>query len=121
MDKKEYYFQRCMNNISKNLKHPFYISNVMRDRIYPKMYSVFIDVLSTTTMVFDDYEIKSAKDYRQLRNLVKTRLIHAIHDLYELAGESLRELGALKYCSQPPNEPRQNHQGHPPDHSAQDA
>jgi hypothetical protein len=40
-----------------------------------------------------DTGVKSKKDYRKLRSLVRLRLIEAIHQLKILAEESLHNLG----------------------------
>lgn len=86
-------FRRCVKNACKNLNHPVSVSGLHRDHVWQSMQSLFIDVHTGSMATFDSIEISSCKDYRQMRNLVKTRLIYAIHELRDLAEESLIKLG----------------------------
>lgn len=92
-ERQEEEFRQCVELACSNLNHPVYVSGLQRDRVWPSMQSLFIDVHTCSMVTFDDREISCCKDYRQIRNLVKTRLIVAIRDLRDLANESLVKLG----------------------------
>jgi len=86
-------FKRCVENICKNLEHPaIHMDSIVKDHGFSQ-YIVSLMLLTTTHMQFDDVEIANQKDYRQLRNLVRARLIVTILDVKTLAEESLLKLG----------------------------
>ena len=96
--------QTCFENICKNYNVPagLHISEPLRDRAWRDLFSVFIDIHTGSCLNFGDKEIwmniletgiKSKKDYRKLRSLVRIKLIDAIHGIRDLTEESLRNLG----------------------------
>jgi hypothetical protein len=98
-------FQSCFDNICKNYNIPagLNISEPMRDRAFHTRLNVFIDLHTAAYISFSEKEIcrniletgvKSKKDYRRLRSLIRMRLIDAIHQVRDLTEESLRNLGA---------------------------
>lgn len=98
-------FRACFDNICENYNIPagLHISEPMRDRIRYDTFIVFIDLHTSNHLGFAEQEIlkdtlkvgvKSKKDYRRLRSLIRMRLIDAIHQVRDLTEESLRNLGA---------------------------
>ena len=97
--------QVCFENICKNYNIPagLNISEPMRDRAFHTRLNIFIDLHTATHISFFEEEIwrnllgtgiRSKKDYRKLRSLVRIKLINAIHQVHDLTEESLRNLGA---------------------------
>ena len=95
----------CFENICKNYNIPagLRITEPMRDRIFHDSFLVFVEIHMASSICTDEQEIwknlsetgiKSKKDYRQLRSLIRIRLIDAIHGIRDLTEESLRNLGA---------------------------
>ena len=75
----------------------------MRDRTYHDNFIIFIDLHTASHILFAEKEVlkdilktgvKSKKNYRRLRSLIRMRLIDAIHQVRDLAEDSLRNLGA---------------------------
>jgi hypothetical protein len=100
--------QECFSNICKNFNIPagLNITPPMRDRTFHTMLQVFVDLHSSSCISFYEAEIwkniiesgiKSKKDYRRLRSLVRTKLIDAVYDLRNLTEESLRNLGVKEF------------------------
>ena len=100
--------QTCFENICKNYNIPagLHVSEPMTDRTWHDVFSVFIDLHAGSHINFYEKEIwmnlletgiKSKKDYRKLRSLIRIRLVDAIHGLRDLTEESLRNLGVKKY------------------------
>lgn len=98
-------FQACFENICKNYNIPagLRISEAVRDRTFRDLVRIFIDVHTASCANFHEEEvwknlsetgIKSKKDYRKLRSLIRIRLIDAIRGMRDIADESLRNLGA---------------------------
>lgn len=95
----------CIETICDQFNIPatLRISSIFRDRTHHTQSIAFIDVLTASHFSFEDKEIldilavpqgiKSKKDYRKLRSLVRTRLIDGIWSLRSLTEESLRNLG----------------------------
>jgi hypothetical protein len=97
--------QVCFENICKNynISAGLNISEPLQDRSWDGLFHVFIDINTASHVSFYEKEIwmnllktgvKSKRDYRKLRSLVRTRLINAIHGIRNLTEESLRNLGA---------------------------
>lgn len=97
-------FQACFENVCKNYNIPagLRISEAVRDRVWHDLLYVFIDVHTASCANFNETEIwknlsetgiKSKKDYRELRSLIRIRLIDAIRGMRDIAEESLRNLG----------------------------
>ena len=97
--------QACFENICKNYNVPagLHISEPMQGRVWHDLSTIFIDIHAANCLNFHDKEIwmnileteiKSKKDYRKLRSMVRLKLIDAIHSLRNLTEESLRNLGA---------------------------
>lgn len=98
-------FQACFENVCKNYNIPagLRISEAVRDRVWRDSFAVFIDLYTSSHINFREQEVlknilevgvKSKKDYRRLRSLIRMRLIDAIHQVRDLTEESLRNLGA---------------------------
>ena len=96
--------QACFENICKNynISAGLNISEPVQDRFWHDLFHVFIDINTASHVSFYEKEIwmnflktgiKSKRDYRKLRSLVRTRLINAIHGIRDLTEESLRNLG----------------------------
>lgn len=67
------------------------------------MQVAFIDMRVGSYFIVDDLEIlkhiiqkgiKSKKDYRTLRSLVRMRILNALHSIQDLAEDGIRNLGA---------------------------
>lgn len=97
-------FQICFENICKNYNIPadLRISEAAQDRAFRDLVRIFIDVHMANCVNFYEEEmwrnlsetgIKSKKDYRKLRSLIRIRLINAIRGIRDLTEESLRNLG----------------------------
>lgn len=87
-------FKRCLENICDNLHHPaVQFSKPCQDHMYSSIQTLFVDIHTGTMASFDSIEISSCKDYRQIHNLIKARIICAIRDVRDLAEESLIKLG----------------------------
>ena len=95
----------CFDNICKNfgIVAGLNVSPPMRDRGDHGLNSIFIDI--NVGSHFDIYNqeilmniardgIRSKKDYRKLRALVRMRMINAVRGIQDLAEDSLRRLGA---------------------------
>ena len=98
-------FQACFENVCKNYNIPagLRISEAVRDRVWHDYFNIFIDLHTSSHINFSEQEVlknilktgvKSKKDYRRLRSLIRMRLIDAIHQVRDLTEESLRNLGA---------------------------
>ncbi|MEE8207890.1 MAG: hypothetical protein V3T88_02900, partial [Nitrosomonadaceae bacterium] len=75
------------------------ISEPVQNRYRHRTFIAFVDI--NTSSFFDMCnqdmimnKIKSKKDYRKLRRLVRLKLIDAIRQIQDLAEDSLRNLGA---------------------------
>jgi len=97
-------FMACFDNICKNYNLPasFSVSEVLRNRSFHNHFHAFVDIHTSSCFNFAEQEIinnlldtgiKSKKDYRQLRSLIRTRFIDAIYSIRNLTEESLRSLG----------------------------
>ena len=97
--------QACFDNICKNYNIPagLDISEPMLNRAVHDHLMIFLNIHAASVCNFCEEEIcvnllktgiKSKKDYRTLRSLVRTRLIDAIRGLRDLTEDSLRNLGA---------------------------
>jgi len=97
--------QTCFENICKNYNIPagLNISEPVQDRFSLDLFHVFIDINTASHVSFYQKEIwmnflktgiKSKKDYRKLRSLIRARLVNAIYGIRDLTEESLRNLGA---------------------------
>ena len=97
--------QVCFENICKNynISAGLNISEPVQDRYWHDLFHIFIDINTASHVSFYEKEIwmdllktgvKSKKDYRQLRSLVRARLIDAIRGIRNLTEDSLRNLGA---------------------------
>lgn len=91
MDQKD--FKRCVENLTKVFSLPFTASTVCRTWGEYPANALFIDLHVASSCSFDDFEITNQKTYRQLRTLVKHRLIMAVLDQRELVDEALKKLG----------------------------
>lgn len=96
--------QACFENICKNYNIPagLHITDIMQDRIHRDRFTAFVDVNTASQVNFYEQEVwanmldtgvKSKKDYRKLRGLVRLKLIEAIRQLKTLTEESLHNLG----------------------------
>lgn len=98
-------FQACFDNVCKNYNIPagLNITEPMRNRTFHTQLNIFIDLHTAAHVSFFEEEIwrnlletgiKSKKDYRKLRSLIRMKLVNAIHQVRDLTEESLRNLGA---------------------------
>ncbi len=96
--------QVCFENICKNYNIPagLNISEPVQDRFWHDLFYISIDINTVSQVSFYEKEIwmnllktgvKPKKDYRQLRSLIRARLIDAIQNMRDLTEESLRNLG----------------------------
>lgn len=99
-------FERCAQNICENLEHSAVkVSRPVKDCGHWDVYTIFVDIYTGSLASFDKIDISAYKDYRQLRNLIKTRIIAALHDMRNLVEESLIKLGDRECLHSPdPNQ-----------------
>lgn len=88
--------EKCLDNILHNFNLPgLRITDCKSPTVQMDIFVAYLD--SASSMVFHRdgllRNIKSPKDYRQLRRLVRMRLISATLALKHLAEETLRDLG----------------------------
>lgn len=90
--------RQCISNICKNYNFPdvLRINEPVLPHALQNVYVVFAD--ATTSFTIDKTEltmngIKSPKDYRKLRRLIRARLGNAAWSLKNLAEEMLESLG----------------------------
>ena len=97
--------QKCFDQICKNYSIRAGL-NITKPVVSRENYSeqfVFIDMMVGSYFSAADLEIlrniaqqgvKSKKDYRKLRALVRLRLLNALRKIQELAEDGIRNLGA---------------------------
>ena len=93
--------RKCITNICKNYNFPdvLRISEPLTDRALCDLYVVFIDTCTSFTITKTELirnGIKSSKDYRKLRALIRVRLGDAAWQLKQLAEETLKNLGYVE-------------------------
>ena len=94
--------RRCFDKICENfgVVAGLHVSKSAQSRdTLEELLLVFVDI--NTSSHFDLLgqevlmnKIKSKKDYKKLRKLVRVRLISSLRDIQDLVGDSLRNLGA---------------------------
>ncbi len=86
--------QQCADNIVRNLSTPCEVSKMLKSwHTDSVVHTMFVDLHTGSSCSFEDFEVKSSKDYRHLHLLVKQRLIHAVLDMRDLADDTLEKLG----------------------------
>lgn len=92
--------KRCFDKICENfgVVAGLNISEPMQSRAVHGVFTTFIDINTSSIFNISDQEItrnkiKSKKDYRKLRRLVRLKLIDAVRQIQDLAEDSLRNLG----------------------------
>lgn len=99
--------QKCFEKICENfgVAAGLNMSGPLRPRCQPGESIVFIDMNVGSYFNIDDQEIlrniiqkgiKSKKDYRKLRNLVRMRIINSLRSIQDLTDDSLRSLGVTR-------------------------
>ena len=68
---------------------------------HEKTFIAFVDIHTSSHFMVAEREllmchIKSNKDYKNLRRLVRRRLISSLRDIQDLVNDSLRNLGVTK-------------------------
>lgn len=94
--------QRCFDKICENfgIVAGLHVSKPVRSRdTLEELLLIFVDINVSSYFHLHGQEvlmnkIKSKKDYKKLRRLVRIRLISSLRDMQDLAEESLRNLGA---------------------------
>lgn len=94
--------KRCFDKICENfgIVAGLHISKPIRSReTFEELFLVFIDINVGSHFDVSGQEIlmnkiKSKKDYKKLRKIVRVRLISALRDIQDLTEDSLRNLGA---------------------------
>lgn len=92
--------KRCFDKICENfgVVAGLNIVGPISDRMTHRAFITFIDINTSSFFDICDQDIimnkiKSKKDYRKLRRLVRLKLIDAIRQIQDLAEDSLRNLG----------------------------
>lgn len=93
--------KRCFDKICENfgIVAGLNISEPMRQRgNYEEVFLAFVDIHISSHFDISGQEIlrchiKSKKDYKNLRRLVRVRLISSLRDMQDLVENSLRNLG----------------------------
>ena len=95
--------RRCFDKICENfgVVAGLHISRSMQSRNTPpeELFIAFVDIHTSSHFDVDGREIllchvKSTKDYKNLRKLIRRRLISSLRDIQDLVEDSLRNLGA---------------------------
>ena len=97
--------QRCFKKICVNygIQAGLNMSGPLRSRDQFSLQVVFIDMMIASYFSVADCEIlsnilqegiKSKKDYRKLRSLVRLKILNALRQIQELAEDGIRNLGA---------------------------
>ncbi len=94
--------QRCFDKICENfdIVAGLNVSKSIQSRdTLEELLLVFVDIRASSHFCLYGQEIlmnkiKSKKDYKKLRRIVRARLISALHDMRDLTEDSLRNLGA---------------------------
>lgn len=94
--------RRCFDKICENfdIVAGLNISEPVRQRgNHEEIFLAFVDICASSHFAVSGQEIlrchiKSKKDYKNLRRLVRVRLISSLRDMQDLVENSLRNLGA---------------------------
>ena len=93
--------EKCFNKICENfgIVAGLNISELMQDCTTHRAFTVSIDMNVGSVFRMCDQEIimnkiRSKKDYRKLRRVVRLKLIDALYQIQNLTEDSLRSLGA---------------------------
>ena len=94
--------RRCFDKICENfgVVAGLNISEPMQSRNIPEeLFIAFVDIHASSHFDVDSREIllcrvKSTKDYKNLRKLIRRKLISSLRDIQDLVEDSLRNLGA---------------------------
>lgn len=97
--------RKCFDNICENygIQAGLNMSESLRDREQPTMQVIFINMRISSYFCVEDIEvlktltqkrIKSKKDYRKLRSLIRMRILNALRLIQDLAEDGIRNLGA---------------------------
>lgn len=94
--------RRCFDKICENfdIAAGLHMSKPVQSRdTFEELLLVFVDIRTSSHFSLYGQEIlmskiKSKKDYKKLRKLVRVRLISSLRDIQDLVEDSLRNLGA---------------------------